>query len=156
MPVADDVGSGHLASRVRRLLTSAPVLAIDLGKYKCVACVDRSATEHTFQTMDTSRIARLISRTRPAVVVIEACSLAGWVHDVCDELGVQYRVANTAAEAWKYKHTNEKPTRGRPPPGRPGNEMSRLEGDVAVAHQDQAQARSRRSSPVKLSHRQHR
>src|SRR5262245_66656564 len=78
MPVADDVGSGHLASRVRRLLTSAPVLAIDLGKYKCVACVDRSATEHTFQTMDTSRIARLISRTRPAVVVIEACSLAGW------------------------------------------------------------------------------
>src|SRR5262245_63323496 len=78
MPVADDVGSGHLASRVRRLLTSAPVLAIDLGKYKCVACVDRSATEHTFQTMDTSRIDRLISRTRPAVVVIEACSLAGW------------------------------------------------------------------------------
>src|SRR5262245_60123775 len=81
---------------------SGPILAIDLGKYKCVACVDRSTTEHTFQTMDTSRaeVARLIGRTRPAVVVIEACSLSGWVHDLCGELGVPCRVANTAAVRW--------------------------------------------------------
>ena len=61
---------------------AGPILAIDLGKYKCVACVYRATTEPTFQAMDTSRaeVARLISRTRPAVVVIEACSLAGWSH----------------------------------------------------------------------------
>ena len=53
---------------------AAPILAIDLGKYKCVACVYRSATESAFHTVDTSRpeVERLIRRTRPAVVVIEA------------------------------------------------------------------------------------
>ena len=92
---------------------AGPILAIDLGKYKCVACVYRATTEHTFQTMDTSRaeVARLIGRTRPAVVVIEACSLSGWVYDLCGELGVPCRVANTAAEAWKYKHTKRKTDR---------------------------------------------
>jgi hypothetical protein len=34
---------------------AGPILAIDLGKYKCVACVYRSATEHTFLSIDTSR-----------------------------------------------------------------------------------------------------
>jgi hypothetical protein len=45
---------------------AGPILAIDLGKYKCVACVYRSATDHTFQSIDTSRteVARLIERTR--------------------------------------------------------------------------------------------
>lgn len=92
---------------------AGPILAIDLGKYKCVACVDRATAEPTFQTIDTSRadVARLIQRTRPAAVVIESCSLAGWVHDLCDELGVACRVANTSAEAWKYKHAKRKTDR---------------------------------------------
>src|SRR5262245_26761844 len=92
---------------------AGPILAIDLGKYKCVACIDHAATEPTFQTIDTSRaeVARLIERTRPAAVVVEACSLAGWVHDLCDELGVVCRVANTAAEAWKFKHAKRKTDR---------------------------------------------
>lgn len=34
---------------------AGPILAIDLGKYKCVACTDRVAAEPTFQTIDTSR-----------------------------------------------------------------------------------------------------
>jgi len=43
----------------------------------------------TFQTIDTSRadVARLIGRIRPAAVVVEACSLAGWVRDLCEERG---------------------------------------------------------------------
>ena len=45
------------------------------------------------------------------MVVIEACSLAGWVHDLCAELGVPCQVANTAAEAWKYKHAKRKTDR---------------------------------------------
>jgi transposase len=92
---------------------AGPILAIDLGKYKCVACVYRSATDHTFHAIDTSRseVERLITRTRPAVVVIEACSLAGWVHDLCGELGVRCKVANTATEAWKYKHAKRKTDR---------------------------------------------
>ena len=91
-----------------------PILAIDLGKYKSVACLYHPATaEAEFRTLDTSRaeLTRLIARARPAVVVIEACSRSGWVHDLCGELGVPCRVANTAAEAWKYKHAKRKTDR---------------------------------------------
>ena len=90
------------------------ILALDLGKYKSVACLyDPTTAEAAFRTLDTSRaeLTRLIARTRPAVVVIEACSLSGWVHDLCGELGVPCRVANTAAEAWKYKHAKRKTDR---------------------------------------------
>ena len=91
-----------------------PILAIDLGKYKSVACLYHPATaEAEFRTFDTSRaeLTRLFARARPAVVVIEACTLSGWVHDLCGELGVPCRVANTAAEAWKYKHAKRKTDR---------------------------------------------
>jgi transposase len=92
---------------------AGPILAIDLGKYKCVACLYRAADQYAFHAIDTSRaeVERLIRRTRPAVVVIEACSLAGWVHDLCGELGVPCRVAHTGAEAWKYKHAKRKTDR---------------------------------------------
>ncbi len=95
--------------------TTAPntglILAIDLGKYKSVACVyDRSTAQADFDTLPTSRaeLLRLIDRHRPALVVIEACALAGWVHDLCDERGLVCKVANTASEAWKFKHTKRK------------------------------------------------
>jgi transposase len=41
-------------------------------------------------------------------VIIEACLLAGWVHDLCVEFGVRCLVANTASEAWKFKHLKRK------------------------------------------------
>src|SRR6476620_6522512 len=95
-------------------MTGTPILAIDLGKYKCVACTyDRGTAAAEYRTITTSRaeVERLIRATRPSVVVIEACTPAGWVHDLCRELGVPVKVANTAAEAWKYKHTRRKTDR---------------------------------------------
>ncbi|HVK14354.1 MAG TPA: IS110 family transposase [Gemmataceae bacterium] len=93
---------------------SDTILAIDLGKYKCVACVYHRATAAAdFRTGTTSKpkVERLIRAARPTVVVIEACTLAGWVHDLCAELRIPCQVANTAAEAWKYKHTKRKTDR---------------------------------------------
>jgi len=87
------------------------ILAIDLGKYKSVACVHDPATgEYAFATFETTRseLRRLLAAEQPAVVVIEACLLAGWVHDLCGELGVRCLVANTASEAWKFKHLKRK------------------------------------------------
>jgi transposase len=87
------------------------ILAIDLGKYKSVACVHDPATgEYAFTTFETTRaeLRRLIGQERPGVMVIEACLLAGWVHDLCGELGVRCLVANTASEAWKFKHLKRK------------------------------------------------
>jgi hypothetical protein len=71
--------------------TTSAILALDLGKYKSVACAYDSADgEARFHTLPTSRaeLTRLIDRFRPAVVVIEACTLAGWVHDLCTQRGV--------------------------------------------------------------------
>src|SRR5262249_37555824 len=89
------------------------ILALDLGKYKSVACLYRSADETAFTTLPTTRdeLTRLIGRHRPAVVLIEACLLAGWVRDLCAQLGVTCLVANTASEAWKFKHLKRKTDR---------------------------------------------
>jgi transposase len=53
----------------------------------------------------------LLTRHRPEVVVFETCTLAGWVSDLCEELGIPCKVANTTSEVWKFKHTNRKTDR---------------------------------------------
>jgi transposase len=91
--------------------TSVSILAIDLGKYKSVACLHDQATgEFRFTTFETTRaeLRKLFGKEQPAVVIIEACLLAGWVHDLCGELGVRCLIANTASEAWKFKHLKRK------------------------------------------------
>jgi hypothetical protein len=49
--------------------TAAPILAIDLGKYKSVACVYRAADQQEFRTFTTSHaeLTRLLEQLRPAV-----------------------------------------------------------------------------------------
>jgi transposase len=91
--------------------STSSILAIDLGKYKSVACVhDPDSGEIRFATFDTTRaeLQRLLAKENPGVVIIEACLLAGWVHDLCGECGVRCLVANTASEAWKFKHLKRK------------------------------------------------
>ena len=85
------------------------ILAIDLGKYKSVACVYDDG-EYRVSTFETTRaeLRTLLGKERPDIVIIEACLLAGWVHDLCGELGVRCLVANTASEAWKFKHLKRK------------------------------------------------
>ena len=91
--------------------TTRTILAVDLGKYKSLACAydgdPASARCVTFPT-DREHLRRLFAKYRPAVVVIEACALAGWVHDLCVACGLPCKVANTAAEAWKLKHSKRK------------------------------------------------
>jgi transposase len=99
---------------MKTLNVSGTILAIDLGKYKSVACsYDRASTKACFETITTWRgkLERLLARYRPDVVVIEACTLAGWVHDLCAEHHVPCKVANTASEAWKFKHVKRKTDR---------------------------------------------
>src|SRR5262245_13864925 len=87
------------------------ILAIDLGKYKSVVCVhDQASGEVRFTSFETTRaeLRKLMEKEQPAVVILEACLLAGWVHDLCGELGIGCLVANTASEAWKFKHLKRK------------------------------------------------
>jgi transposase len=91
--------------------TAGLILALDLGKYKTVACAyagDPAAARFESLTTDREHLRRLFAKHRPAVVVFEACALAGWVHDLCAELGLSCKVANTASEAWKFQHTKRK------------------------------------------------
>jgi transposase len=89
------------------------ILAIDLGKYKSVACIYRSAQDQQFTTITTtkSELTRLVARHQANIVLIEACLLCGWVRDLCLELGVTCLVANTTSEAWKFKHLKRKTDR---------------------------------------------
>jgi hypothetical protein len=61
------------------------ILALDLGKFKSVACVlDVAANAHRFQTIITSPSAvhDLLVEVMPDRLVIEACSISGWVCDL--------------------------------------------------------------------------
>jgi transposase len=87
------------------------ILALDLGKYKSVACLyagDPAKATFLTLTTDRDRLQKLFAKHRPDAVVIEACLLAGWVHDLCHERGLPCHVANTASEAWKFKHSKRK------------------------------------------------
>jgi len=93
------------------MTATGTILALDLGKYKSLACLyQRDTAEYYFQSLDTSRdhLRHLFQQQRPALIVFEACALAGWVHDLCTELGLPCKVANTASEAWKFKHSKRK------------------------------------------------
>jgi transposase len=88
-----------------------PILAIDLGRYKSVACLYEPDTRSAaFRTLDTGRddFRRLFDRHPGALVVVEACANAGWVHDLAASMGLTVRVANTAGEAWRFTHLKRK------------------------------------------------
>jgi transposase len=99
---------------VTKVATAERILAVDLGKYKSVACLYQACSgEVEFMSFDTTReeLTQRLTEHRPGVAVIEACALSGWVHDVCVELRIPCRVANTASEAWKFKHSKRKTDR---------------------------------------------
>jgi transposase len=97
----------------------ARIIALDLGKFKTVACVmnaiDRS---HVFETIEMSPTAvhDLLVRhaTDPAgdtLVVFETCDCCGWVYDVCTALGLPAKVVAANPEAWQWRRVKRKTDR---------------------------------------------
>jgi hypothetical protein len=97
------------------------ILAIDLGKAKSVFCwyegADQSYTFKTVASTPQSFHDALAGRPPAAaaaaadVVVIEACDMAGWVHDLCRTLGLAVEVANANTEGWRWKRVKNKSDR---------------------------------------------
>ncbi|MEO2018671.1 MAG: IS110 family transposase [Fuerstiella sp.] len=90
------------------------ILAIDLGKFKSVACLHTDAAEDAdFQTVDTSRetFRQLLVQSAADIVVFETCTAAGWLADLCDELGLKFAIANPNGEAWRWKNIKRKTDR---------------------------------------------
>jgi transposase len=90
------------------------IVAIDLGKFKSVACLYQATDgTHEFRTIPTTPAAMhdLIvdgSEVEPCRVVIEVGAAAGWVQDLCEALGIQIQVANPNNEAWLWKNVKRK------------------------------------------------
>ena len=87
------------------------ILALDLGKYKSVACDYEAETgRHRFSTILTNpkAVHDLIVDREPERVVIEICSLAGWVSDLVRALGIELQVANPNDERWQWRKVKTK------------------------------------------------
>ncbi len=94
--------------------TSHVILALDLGKFKSVACrYDPVTGDHAFETIATTPAAvhDLLIAAAPTVLVIEACGVCGWIADLAESLSIEVRVANTLGEAWKWKKVKRKTDR---------------------------------------------
>ena len=98
----------------------ASIIALDLGKFKTVACVMNAADRsHAFETIEMSPatlhdlLARHATTANPAdtLVVFETCDCAGWVHDVCSALGLTARVVAANTEAWQWRRVKRKTDR---------------------------------------------
>ena len=90
------------------------ILAIDLGKFNSVGCwFDPVTRQREFRSIpsDPASVRAAIGRRAVSRVVIEACSAAGWVHDLCGAIGMACTVASTASEAWQWKRVKRKTDR---------------------------------------------
>src|SRR5256885_928858 len=87
------------------------ILALDLGKYKSVACDYEAETGGwRFTTIPTNPKALhdLIVDREPERVVIEICSIAGWVSDLVRALGIEIQVVNPNDERWQWRKVKTK------------------------------------------------
>jgi transposase len=90
------------------------ILALDLGKFKSVACIYVAGTgEHSFETIRTEyfEVGQLVDQVKPDRVVIEISPLAGWVGDLIREQAIELQVANANGAAWSWRHVKRKTDR---------------------------------------------
>src|SRR5213080_2335522 len=87
------------------------ILSLDLSKYKTVGCDYEVETgRHQFATVLTTPkgLHDLIVDHEPDRVVIEICSIAGWVCDLVRSLGIEMQVASTNDERWQWRKVKTK------------------------------------------------
>ena len=89
------------------------LLAIDLGKFKSVACLYRGDSDVTYRTIETRprAIHDLLVQWEPDRLVIEVGTVSGWVHDVATALGIAVQVANPNTEGWRWRRVKRKTDR---------------------------------------------
>jgi transposase len=90
------------------------ILALDLGKYKTVGCAYESESgAHEFKRgfSTPAGLARMVQEVKPDRVVIEICSIAGWVCDLLRGMGIEVQVANTSDDAWRWRKVKQKDDR---------------------------------------------
>ena len=85
-------------------ITNRRILAIDLGKFKSVACdYDTATSEHHFTTIPTTPAVMhdLFAERAPDRVVIEIGSAAGWIKDLAEAMNIgEEKVSGTFIDGW--------------------------------------------------------
>jgi transposase len=95
------------------------IIALDLGKFKTVACVMNTADRsHVFATIEMSPatlhdllVRHATAEPSQTLVVFETCDCAGWVHDVCTTVGLAAKVVAANTEAWQWRRVKRKTDR---------------------------------------------
>jgi len=90
------------------------ILSLDLGKYKTVGCdYESESGAHQFKRGFTTPtgLAKMVQEVKPDRVVIEVCSIAGWVCDLLWGMGIEVQVANTSDDAWRWRKVKQKDDR---------------------------------------------
>lgn len=89
------------------------ILAIDLGKNKSVFLEYVAGGDRRFGTIGTHAgdLEKLLVRSGPDRLVIEACPAAGWACDVARRMGIEVQVANGNDERWRWKTVKNKSDR---------------------------------------------
>jgi transposase len=119
------------------------ILGLDLGKFKSVACLyDPVTQEARYRTIttDPDTLRTFLQLHRPDPVVFETCTIAGWVADLCDELGLERRVADPNNDAWRWSKVKRKTDRDD------ALKLARMAalGELPTAHVPGPEARQRR------------
>jgi transposase len=127
------------------------ILSLDLSKFKTVACDYEAETgRHQFATVLTTPkgLHDLIVDREPDRVVIEVCSIAGWVCDLVRSLGIEMQVASTNDERWQWRKVKTKNDR------RDGLKLAQLSArnELDLVHVPQSEMRQWRAL---IAYRQH-
>ncbi len=87
------------------------IMAIDLGKFKSVACYYLSGNHPVeYETIKTTpqAVHDLLVKYQPDCVVVEVCGIIGWVCDLVESLEIECKVANTNDERWQRRLVKRK------------------------------------------------
>ena len=90
------------------------ILALDLGKYKTVGCdyeSESGAQQFKRSVTTPAALRKMVQDIKPDRVVIEVCSIAGWVCDLLWGMGIEVQVANTSDDAWRWRKVKQKDDR---------------------------------------------
>ena len=90
------------------------IIAIDLGKFNSMVCFfDSASNEYRTQLVKSERgyLQTVLNNHPVDLVVMEACSASGWVHDLCRELGLPTLVCSTHEDAWRWRNVKRKTDR---------------------------------------------
>ena len=89
------------------------LLAIDLGKFKSVACLYRGDDDVVYRTIETRPqvVHDLLVELEPDRLVVEVGTVTGWVHDIAVALGIEVHVANPNTEGWRWRRVKRKTDR---------------------------------------------